>query len=428
MTRKITPVNEAYDEIDEPIQVAGRLIYPNGKEIDADSGQTIIRPDGTVAAPVDNESVKTKSVGADEIVNNIGSAAIQASFDGLVVPVSPGLGMDAAKDPAATTTPISDARDEIVNNGSGSGAILYPPERVTEAATYTQTNDAISHIGWGTRVTYVEFTDLAADGYVWDGTKHVNFDGITVSGSDNANRTAGSAWRFITSAMTNWSVGVVGFQEWIDPLIHMDTGHLYSTTIEKLRGDISNTGRLLYSSDSLGPGFTCHNVRYSPGDASTVIQLGDGGGGNGISDVGAHFGDINVGGSAGVVLKAHTATNSLVSFDSIADFGDNGGVAKPHIVQFDTAGVVHSGYIRPTGMAPSYDYYIQLGPNNIRDAYISFVKHEGTLNNTVIDLQTSVVSSNAALYQGYASQVTNNSGAADGSTGLLCLADAAVEA
>lgn len=388
----------------------------------------------TNAEDIDADAISTKDSFTDPggvthtgEIGGSGASGVQAAKEGMVVPVSKGLSLDNAIDPANTTTPISDARDAIVNNGSGDGAILYPPETITEAATYVQTRNFISHVGWGTGVSTVEFTDLANDGYHWDGPDVVNFDGISVSGSDNANRTGGSAWRFTGDAMTHWTVGHVSFEEWIDPIIHMDTSHLFSSTIGLIEGGTSNTGRLLFAQDSAGPGLTVHNVRYSPGDNPTAIQLGDGGG-TLMTDAGAHFGQVNIGGSCGPVFEVALASNGLFSVDSIADFGTNGGTAKPYVVEIDSAASHRVGQIRTTGQPPSYDYVTKFGPNYARNTVLFPALLDGDITNTDVNVTAQGSGDFNILYLGFAGGVTNNSSAADGNTGVHCFASGASEA
>lgn len=94
--------------------------------------------------PVDR--IDANQLDVEEIYNKQGSTAtMQTAWDGLVVPVAPGLGMVNAVNPEQTATPIQDAIDALPSNG---GTVLLPPETVVNEGSIHM-RSGVSIQGWG---------------------------------------------------------------------------------------------------------------------------------------------------------------------------------------------------------------------------------------------------------------------------------------
>lgn len=175
------------------------------------------------------DNLSPATVTTEHILNAVNDAAIQASFDGLVVPVAPGLGMADAIDPSETATPIQDAIDAIdatewYNPEFSPGAVLLPAGRIEEQGSLTNTVMK-SFLGHGIKATEVRFTDLSkpaieqASVSAGDGSQTF-WDGIRFNGVDGANRT-GAAIYIDKPGVRYFDVGRVVFREWND-VIYLD--------------------------------------------------------------------------------------------------------------------------------------------------------------------------------------------------------------
>ena len=219
---------------------------------------------GTAANPV--------GVTVDRLNNAVGDSQAQVAWDGLVVPVAPGLGPEDAIDPAETDTPIADARDAIKANADGGKILLPPAERITEAATLTGLG-RIEILGSRAQPTVIEFTDLSADGIRVDGRadgEGVYIDGVVIDGSDRENRTGGSAIRF-TGPVAFFNLGRVTVSDWVDPVIHMDTGHPFESDWEQVYG-VQYEGRLLFVEDA-GEPLEIRTLVAGPESPATSVHL-----------------------------------------------------------------------------------------------------------------------------------------------------------
>lgn len=109
------------------------------------------------------ETAPVNRLDVGEIYNANGSKAVQTAWDGMVVPVAPGLGAKDAIDPSTTSTPVQDAVNRVDEANSagtdlvGGGAVLLPPEPITEEDTI-QWKNAVSLYGWGIQSSIIDFT------------------------------------------------------------------------------------------------------------------------------------------------------------------------------------------------------------------------------------------------------------------------------
>lgn len=114
------------------------------------------------------ESAPVNRLDVGEIYNANGSKAVQTAWDGMVVPVAPGLGAKDAIDPSTTSTPVQDAVNRVDEANSagtdlvGGGAVLLPPEPITEGDTI-QWKNAVSLYGWGIQSSIIDFTKTGKD-------------------------------------------------------------------------------------------------------------------------------------------------------------------------------------------------------------------------------------------------------------------------
>jgi hypothetical protein len=285
---------------------------PQGQVGTAEDPLRRLYAEDVVASRVGTPSTPTRAT-VDRLVNAVGDARIQVGWDGLVVPVAAGLGLADAIDPSETDTPIADARDVIkAEANTDGGRILLPPgERLTEAATL----DGLGRIeirGSRSRPTIVEFTDLSSDAIRVDGTDDgtgVYIDGVVIDGSDRENRTGGSAIHF-TGAVPFFNLGRVTVRNWVDPVIHMDTGHPFESDWEQVYGT-RYEGRLLFVEDA-GEPLEIRTLIAGPESPGTSVHIEYPGGDVRISKL-AHRADK----FADRALLARQDLNSMLSVDTI---------------------------------------------------------------------------------------------------------------
>lgn len=215
------------------------------------------------------DDLSPAQVTTGRLQNAVGEQPIQTAFDGLVVPVGEGLGMDAAVDPAESETPVQDAIDAIgAARGQGNrGAVLLPPGVVEEAGSLTGTRGK-SFVGWGVQASRLRFTALDEPGITqdpsiardagytyWDG---IRFEGAAGAKSD-ATRTAPavhirqSPETEPPDAIRGFNLGHVRFQDWDDPVIHLDGATIFESHWTWVDMNSFNTGRnVLVEDTSLG--------------------------------------------------------------------------------------------------------------------------------------------------------------------------------
>lgn len=220
-------------------KVLGELDAPDGTGIRGTNTATSGTPvgvEGTVPnttgyglATPDDAHVGNALV-AGEVRNAIDTAQLQAAFDGLVVPVAPGLGMADAIDPENTTTPVQDAIDAIdatdwYKSEWSPGAVLLPAGIIEENGALTNTLTK-AFVGWGIFATELRFPDLSTPAIEqtpisgWPGDcMRTHWDGIRFHGVDGANRTAPGI-RIDEDLVRAFNVGRIAFQEWNDVIVH----------------------------------------------------------------------------------------------------------------------------------------------------------------------------------------------------------------
>jgi hypothetical protein len=252
---------------------------------------------------------------AGAIRSALGDAQIQAAFDGLVVPVAPGLGLADAVDPSTTTTPVQDAIDAIDATGWyldewSPGAVLLPTGTIEEAGPLTHTLTK-TFLGWGIHATELRFpaTDAPAIEQVpisgWPGDcMRTYWDGIRFHGVDGAARTA-PAVRIDEDLVRAFNVGRIAFQEWNDVIVHRG-GTWYESHWDWVTAE-----------DVYGRSIVVENVPFG-GSAWTIDKLNcyrDNGAGRVIDARGSHGGNV-------MIRDFHVQVN--------AD-GTNGGSGPPAV-------------------------------------------------------------------------------------------------
>ena len=227
------------------------------------------------------------SVTTERLLNDVDDAAIQASFDGLVVPVAEGLGMDAAVDPSETDTPIQDAIDAIDREyPAPGGAVLLPAGQVEEAGPLLRTKYK-RFLGWGTLATEVKFTDLDEPGIAQDpdvqgDAAQTYWDGIRFLGGDPdigpGDRTA--PWLHLEdhgdspNTIGGFNVGRLRLDYWGDPVIHFDGNFLFESHWEWFETKNSIYGRSILSEEASlgGSGWSCGKLNLRRSDAGRIVD------------------------------------------------------------------------------------------------------------------------------------------------------------
>ena len=351
----------------------------------------------------------SESVNTDEMLNSIGDARIQTAFDGLVVPVAPGVGMDSAVDPTTTTTPVQDAVDAVnAATADGEGAVLLPPDTVQEDGTITGLG-RINLIGWGEFTSSIEFTDLSSDGILVAGKsdgRGAYLDGLELDGSDKASRTSGSAIRF-TGTAGRFNMGTVRFDHWGgDPVIWADTGAPFSSHWQNLRFQTAGYSVRAIRLDEGGPNLSIGNM-YAGNDAGVPdIRQADGG-------AALRIGMLNLGGgSGGLFLRENEFGRFYCGY---INWEPSLSTSLDTIVQCDNQIPATFECIQMGGTEGDTDYMFSQGGgapgNNIVGQLLS---PKGTLNNNKIEIETEP--SFESWYYGQASEIDNNAGS---STGLF---------
>lgn len=284
---------------------------------------------------------------------------VTAARKGNVVPVARGLTEAASIDPTGTDTPVDDAfrRVDEVGESRGFGAVLLPPEVVTEAGPVVP-SQYTSLLGWGANTSGIRFTDQRADGFnigtLNDG-KFVRLDGFTLLGGRE--RKAGSAIHFDNgeSNPRHFDIGSLSFRNWVDPVIHLERGGPFGCVWHHLDfGFGQNDGR---------------EIVFGRNESFLGSQVGHISGGNRTGDPvittnfsGARFnlGYLNIGGSAGAALKLQTTWNGYVSVNGINY--ETGTDETSSIVQIDGPAATHIDHVKNTDA--TVDSIVRLGRKN----------------------------------------------------------------
>ena len=326
---------------------------------------------------------------------------VKRSWDGLVVPVAPGLDDSAVVDPAETSTPLSDALDVVDATGdeAGFGTILLPPVTVEEAEPVVP-SQYVTFLGWGAHTSTVRFTDLDADGFrvehLKDG-KFVTLDGFTVDGGDRTERSGGSALHFVNDSGVSpkqFNIGSLAFRKWVDPVIHCELGSPFDCVWEHLDfGYDANDGR---------------EVVLEREQALLGTQIGFIGAGNATGDpvlytdfAGAkiNIGFINIGGSAGQAVRIKAAKNGHVHVGGI-NFESLGNTGKP-IVSIQGEASTRFDYIQNTNT--TVRSMVQLGFKNGNNI-IGSLRNNGTVD--VGKIEVTEAAASPSYYFGPSADVT----------------------
>jgi len=239
-------------------------------------------------------SLSPADVTTSRLLNDIGDAGIQTSFDGLVVPIAPGLGMDAAVDPRDTNTPIQDAIDTIDGDDPAqAGAVLLPPGQIEEAGPLVRTKFK-QFLGWGTFGTVVKFTDYSEPGIAQDPDVHRDasqsyWDGIRFigGGADLSPGDRTAPWLHLEpheptpNTIGGFNVGRLRLDYWGDPVIHFDENHLFESHWEWVEMKDHIYGRAILDERSMGgSGWTCGKLNLRRAGAGRIIDARESGGGH----------------------------------------------------------------------------------------------------------------------------------------------------
>lgn len=341
---------------------------------------------------------------------------VKHSWDGLVVPVAPGLDDSAVVDPAETDTPVADAVAVVdaVGEQAGFGTVLLPPTTVTEAAPVVP-SQFVTFLGWGVHTSAVAFTDRSRDGFrvehLKDG-KFVTLDGFTVDGENRTERTGGSALHFVNDSGASpkqFNIGSLAFRNWVDPVVHCELGSPFDSVWEHLDfGYDANDGR---------------EVVLEREQALLGTQIGYIGAGNATGDAvlytdfaGAKIrvGFINVGGSAGQAVRIKAAENGHVHVGGI-NFESLGNTGKP-IVSIQGESSTRFDYVQNTNT--TVRSMVQLGFKNGNNIF-GPLRNNGTVEAGKIEVTDAAAG--PSYYFGPSADVT---APAEVSSGVVSFEDA----
>lgn len=373
---------------------------------------------GTIGADgsrVDLFAEDIDAVSVDTTDISVNSAQIQASLDGLVVPIASGVGANDAINPSNTTTPVQDAIN-VISNAGVPGVVQIPPSTVQEASSVTM-ETGISVTGWDWRSSVIEFTDLSIDGLVFDSAFGAKLNNVRIDGSDRSNRTGGSAARFINGGTNSNHFRGVRFTNWINPVIHFDTGHPFSSHWSEIVGESNttrgNSGRFLAAEDSAGPGLTIANAYLGSTDATPCMEFREADD-TAITDMGVGIQAVNIGGSTTTVIDAQTAANATLVVHDVTWFGDGG---SP-VVKLSGVGPTILSTLRAAG--GEVPYVVELAGANGNNVIGPIDTSTTTVTNTKLDISSTP--SDYSWYFGASDDVTNNAGSSTGNVRSLSTA------
>ena len=312
--------------------------------------------------------------------NAVGEQSIHAAFDGLVVPVGEGLGMDAAVDPTETDTPVQDAVDAI---GAGRGrenygAVLLPPGRVEENGSLTGTRGK-SFVGWGVSATTVTFTALDEPGITQDPQIRRDagltyWDGITFEGAAGAKRDATrtapavhlrqSDQTDVPDHIRGFNLGHVRFQDWGDPVVHLDGATLFESHWTWVDMNSFNAGRNVLVEDTTigGSSWTVDKLNMGRPDPGRLFDARTAGGGR-FHVQNLHFRDNRPGSADVPVIDVNNTTNGQVAISQLEY--ETAGAELPTVVRLAGGGRYRIGQLQflaggRTGNALTVDHLVQL--------------------------------------------------------------------
>lgn len=261
---------------------------------------------------VDKDAEFTGPIKGNSVQLNSGE--LQATLDGLVVPVATGLGVKDAFDPDNTSTPVQDAIDAIADNGyAGAGTVLLPPGVVEEGDTITH-KTGVSIIGMGVpkrgattggSIIHTQINSIPAIEFLpGESTGKARLDGFCFKGQgDDAGATDAMD---IRNAVSNLSVGTLMFEGWYGRAIAVNSGTWFQSTVEHLLAYETDAG----DSDGLFDlgsalmvdirGITAYPTSTTTGSGTTILKTQN-------ADI--DIGYMNLGGSTRRVMITGGSNN-----------------------------------------------------------------------------------------------------------------------
>jgi len=224
-----SPVNVYAHSIGDSNNPVSEFYVENQYDV-ANQGQTIAVDQ--IGADTASEVRFTDPLSTDEILNSIGDAKLQASYDGLVVPIAQGLGASDAINPANTTTPVQDAVDAVEAAISGAtpkagGFVLLPSSGANDLVQNNGTvtiNDNVGIVGHGYKTSGLEITATGVPGieYASEAQGFI-FGGFTLEGPGD-DVTTGPAILYSARTFDISSVGKVIVNNWANAGIRRADG------------------------------------------------------------------------------------------------------------------------------------------------------------------------------------------------------------
>ncbi|WP_121744886.1 hypothetical protein [Natronorubrum halophilum] len=348
---------------------------------------------------VDDLFNTTDNISTDSIQNNIGGADIQTAWDGLVVPVGPGLGMDDAIDPNSSSSPVQDAIDSI-NVASGQGAVLLPPTTVQETGPLTDWGgirfQGHSSDAGGSEIELTGSNPLIQCTSANDRSSY--WDGIQLDG-DGASQ---PAMQFDADP-AGFHIGrlrIDNFTPGSDGVIRFNGGAPWASEWGYVRIGTGCTGRGITTVPATGtpgsPQLSIGCFEYYGTGGNTAIYDEDG------PDI--HIGALNIGGEPSQAVYCDKNFSRRLSIGWI-NFDPTGGT-HPNIVEMQNEGQVKIDYIKNRS-GVTVDSMVQ-GEFEHGNSIIGQLANDGTVNNNKIVIDSAPNGPN--WYFGPASDITNNTG------------------
>lgn len=353
-------------------------------------------------------------------LGQVGRGALQAAWDGMVVPVYNGSSPSDAID-VATATPVQDAVDDIKANadtdaGEPQGAVLLPPglSSVNEKGTVVDFSGIAFHgLGGGVQGSTITFKDNGdSDAFEFDGIKWAEFRNVRIRGGGVGNRTGGSAFHFVNNNSRNITVDNVEVRGWdgSDPWVHMDSAAMYASTwgLFEVRDSDADAEVFGWNDTQGGPDNFFRTLRFKPNSTDPTPFRHNGGGETVI-------GNLNCSGSA----------------ESFGNLQGGSGVVRILSCHWEGATTGNRStlwFVADTGQ-------LEIGPARVNGGtWDSFVEQASGGNNTIWQatevggasitdqIDVSGDDSETSVYMGDSADVNNSSGGTL-SNGWSCLGD-----
>jgi hypothetical protein len=278
---------------------------------------------------------------------------------------------------------------------------LLPPTTVEEQSPFTAETNGLNIIGWGQEASTIKFTDLTSKGFEvapTGGTVRGLWDGFVLSGSDATNRSNGTPAIDIKSTAWGFNIGRVSFDEWADPIVHIN-GPLFGSRWHSLHME-NNLGKGLQI-DNCGPQNRIGLLDFGKnGDNPVIVQD--------LPGAQIQIGSVNIGSPGGTTpIQLKDTSRGHLTLGS-ANWEPTDNVNTASVVDLAGDGYVLVGHIHAnagSASSPSVDSIVSLAGNNANNIIMP-LKSSMTVNNSKVDIASQP--DGESWYFGPSGDITNS--------------------